>query len=297
MDKITEILANGSSLVNDFLSCKVKDLPKGRLSDAMKYALLLGGKRIRPILVHQVGQMLGVEIKKLQASAAAIECIHTYSLIHDDLPAMDNDDLRRGQKTCHLAFDEAHAILAGDALQTLAFSFISEDFNLTDTEKVKQIQVLAKASGVFGMCLGQSLDLQGENQVLNLQQIETIHRLKTAELLKASVLLGFNLSIHCHDLYIKKQLENYAQSLGLAFQIKDDILNLTGDKNKIGKAVGSDLEKNKNTYPKILGLDGAEQMMQKTYNQALISLKELINLGFNTQVLQQIADFVIDRDK
>lgn len=281
--------------INDFLSTKLKTYPAydSALIEAMSYAVLLGGKRVRPFLIYATGRMLDVPLEQLDHSAAAMEAIHAYSLVHDDLPAMDDDKLRRGKPTCHIAFDEATAILAGDALQSFAFELIVQDESLTDSQKVRQIQSLTQAAGARGMCLGQSLDLLAEDKAVNLAELELIHRNKTGALIIASVLMGFNLSVHSQNLAIKQPLERYAQAIGLAFQVQDDILDVIGETDKIGKTVGSDENLYKSTYPKLLGLEGAQQKAQDLYQTALNALEEL---PFDTTALKELAHFIVQRE-
>lgn len=288
-------LAACQNRVNQVLAEKLQNYPAYQtpLIDAMSYAVLLGGKRVRPFLIYATGAMLGVSSKKLDCSAAAMEAIHAYSLIHDDLPAMDNDALRRGKPTCHIAFDEATAILAGDALQTFAFELLSEDMLLSSDEKVAQIRWLAKSAGARGMCLGQSLDLQAENKVITLQALEQIHLNKTGALILASVMMGFNLSEYAKDNSVAEQLKRYAHAIGLAFQVQDDILDVVGESEKIGKTVGSDEALDKSTYPKLLGLDGAKQKADQLYHTALDSLDAL---PFDTSALRALAEFIVQRD-
>lgn len=264
------------------------------LIEAMSYAVLLGGKRVRPFLIYTTGKMLGVPLEKLDHSAAAMEAIHAYSLVHDDLPAMDNDDLRRGKPTCHIAFDEATAILAGDGLQTFAFELLAQDPTLTASEKVTQIHQLALAAGAKGMCLGQSLDLSAENRQISLNELEQIHHHKTGALILASVLMGFNLSNYAHDVSIKQHLTQYATAIGLAFQVQDDILDIVGQSEKTGKTIGADETLNKSTYPKLLGLEGAQQKAQALYQTALNALEQL---PFNTTILAELAEFIVQRDR
>ncbi|WP_373766130.1 (2E,6E)-farnesyl diphosphate synthase [Glaesserella sp.] len=263
------------------------------LVEAMSYAVLLGGKRVRPFLMYATGRMLGVSLDKLDHSAAAMEAIHAYSLVHDDLPAMDDDKLRRGKPTCHIAFDEATAILAGDALQSFAFELISTDPHLCNAQKVNQIQWLAKSAGARGMCLGQSLDLQSENKAVSLTDLELIHRNKTGALIVAAVLMGFNLSDYTEDKLIEQKLTDYAKAIGLAFQVQDDILDIIGNSDKIGKTVGADEALNKSTYPKLLGLDGAKQKAEGLYLSALATLSEL---PFDTTALRELAHFIVKRE-
>ncbi|KMK52003.1 geranyl transferase [[Actinobacillus] muris] len=288
-------LQQNQERINAFLAQQLADYAAcdTPLIEAMSYTVLLGGKRIRPFLIYTVGQMLGVPLTKLDRSAAAMEAIHAYSLVHDDLPAMDNDMLRRGQPTCHIAFDEATAILAGDALQTFAFELVANDSQLTAEQKIAQIQWLAASAGAKGMCLGQSLDLQSENKAISLVVLEQIHRHKTGALIEASVMLGFNLSDYAQDSRIKQALLHYAQSIGLAFQVQDDILDIVGESEKIGKTVGADEALNKSTYPKLLGLSGAKAKADGLYQSALAALNEL---PFNTSVLAALAHFIISRE-
>ncbi|MDU5794240.1 (2E,6E)-farnesyl diphosphate synthase [Haemophilus parainfluenzae] len=280
--------------INHFLANQFEEIDSynAPLRDAMKYGLLLGGKRVRPFLVYATGKMLGAEMPALDYAAAAIESIHAYSLIHDDLPAMDNDELRRGQPTCHIAFDEATAILAGDALQTFAFEILTEAPSLSAEQKLQLVKVLAQASGVRGMCLGQSLDLISEHKQVNLDELELIHRNKTGALLTAALKLGFICSPHFENKELEQQLERYSQAIGLAFQVQDDILDIEGDSAEIGKPVGSDLGLDKSTYPKLLGLEGAKQKAQELYQTAL---HELDSLPFDTTALRALAEFIVNR--
>ena len=280
--------------INQFLANQFEEIDSynAPLRDAMKYGLLFGGKRVRPFLVYATGKMLGAEMSALDYAAAAIEAIHAYSLIHDDLPAMDNDELRRGQPTCHIAFDEATAILAGDALQAFAFEILTDSPSLSAEQKLQLVKVLAQASGVQGMCLGQSLDLISEHKQVNLAELELIHRNKTGALLTAALKLGFICSPHFKNKELEQQLERYSQAIGLAFQVQDDILDIEGDSAEIGKPVGSDLGLDKSTYPKLLGLEGAKQKAQELYQTAL---HELDNLPFDTTALRALAEFIVNR--
>ena len=280
--------------INQFLANQFEEIDSynAPLRDAMKYGLLLGGKRVRPFLVYATGKMLGAETTALDYAAAAIEAIHAYSLIHDDLPAMDNDELRRGQPTCHIAFDEATAILAGDALQAFAFEILTQASSLSAEQKLQLVKVLAQASGVQGMCLGQSLDLISEHKQVNLAELELIHRNKTGALLTVALKLGFICSPYFENKELEQQLERYSQAIGLAFQVQDDILDIEGDSAEIGKPVGSDLDLDKSTYPKLLGLEGAKQKAQELYQTAL---HELDNLPFDTTALRALAEFIVNR--
>ncbi|MGR5132975.1 (2E,6E)-farnesyl diphosphate synthase [Vibrio alfacsensis] len=263
------------------------------LIQAMKYGLLLGGKRVRPFLVYITGQMLGCASEDLDTPASAIECIHAYSLIHDDLPAMDDDELRRGQPTCHIQFDEATAILTGDALQTLAFTILAEgELNPNaESQRIKMVQALAQASGANGMCVGQALDLGAENRQVSLAELEKIHRNKTGALINCAVKLGA-LAAGEKGLEVLPQLERYSQAIGLAFQVQDDILDIISDTETLGKPQGSDQELNKSTYPSLLGLEGA---MEKAHTLLQEALQALDAIPYNTQLLEEFARYVIER--
>ncbi len=263
------------------------------LTDAMKYALLLGGKRARPYLVYITANMLGIDSEHADAPAAAVECIHSYSLIHDDLPAMDNDDLRRGHATCHIKFDEATAILAGDALQTLAFEILANGTLAEEAEssRIDMIRVLSKASGASGMCMGQSLDLQAEGQRVDLASLEQIHANKTGALMKSAIQLGA-LCAGEKGKQILPQLEKYADAIGLAFQVQDDILDITSDTETLGKPQGSDIALEKSTYPALLGLDGAKLKAEQLYQTAITALDDI---PYNTDAMQAFAQYVIER--
>ncbi|QIW16562.1 geranyl transferase [Pasteurellaceae bacterium RH1A] len=288
-------LAALQTRVNDFLAQKLEGYVHhgSPLIEAMSYAVLLGGKRVRPFLIYATGRMLGVDLAHLDHSAAAMEAIHAYSLVHDDLPAMDDDKLRRGQPTCHIAFDEATAILAGDSLQSFAFELLASDPHLSDQQKVTQVGLLAKAAGARGMCIGQSLDLLAEDKAVSLAELELIHRNKTGALIEASILMGFNLSAHAKSEQIQEALSQYARAIGLAFQVQDDILDVVGESEKIGKTVGADEALHKSTYPKLLGLEGAKQKAEDLYQTAL---KALDSLPFETLALRELAKFIVSRE-
>lgn len=269
----------------------------GKMVEAMRHGALLGGKRLRPFLVYSTGQMFGLSLENLDAPAAAVECIHAYSLIHDDLPAMDDDDLRRGQPTCHIKFGEANAILAGDALQTLAFSILA-DAEMPDValrDRLAMISELAKASGVAGMCGGQSLDLEAEGKQIDLQALEQIHRHKTGALIRAAVRLGA-LAAGEPGRAALPELDRYAAAIGLAFQVQDDILDVVGETEKIGKRQGSDQQLGKSTYPALLGLDSAKLKAWDLYQEALAALESLATQSYNTAPLRALANFIIERD-
>ncbi|MGR5237454.1 (2E,6E)-farnesyl diphosphate synthase [Vibrio alfacsensis] len=290
-----ETLTSYQQRNNQQLNLWLEQLPHQEqpLIQAMKYGLLLGGKRVRPFLVYITGQMLGCAPEELDTPASAIECIHAYSLIHDDLPAMDDDELRRGQPTCHIKFDEATAILTGDALQTLAFTIIAEGALNPNAEKhrIKMVQTLAQASGASGMCVGQALDLAAENRQVSLTELEKIHRNKTGALINCAIKLGA-LAAGEKGLEVLPQLERYSQAIGLAFQVQDDILDIISDTETLGKPQGSDQELNKSTYPSLLGLEGA---MEKAHTLLQEALQALEAIPYNTQLLEEFARYVIER--
>ncbi|WP_217540879.1 (2E,6E)-farnesyl diphosphate synthase [Vibrio metschnikovii] len=263
------------------------------LIEAMRYGLLLGGKRARPYLVYITGQMLGCQLTDLDTPACAVECVHAYSLIHDDLPAMDDDDLRRGKPTCHIKFDEATAILTGDALQTLAFTILAEGQLSThgETNRIKMVQALAEASGAQGMCLGQALDLAAENRRITLDELETIHHNKTGALMRCAIRMGA-MAAGQKGLAILPQLDRYAAAVGLAFQVQDDILDIISDTETLGKPQGSDQQLHKSTYPALLGLEGAMNKAQVLLAEALEALQAI---PYNTEHLEEFARYVIER--
>lgn len=263
------------------------------LEPAMSYSLLLGGKRIRPYLVYVTGQLLGASLEDLDAPAMAIEALHTYSLIHDDLPAMDDDDLRRGKATCHKAFNEATAILAGDALQALAFEILSQHpyQQVSSACQIKMVHALARAAGAAGMCAGQAIDLAQTNQQIDLNRLEQMHRLKTGALIECSVKMAYYCS-PCQDPQVLAALLTYASALGLAFQVQDDILDIESDTATLGKPQGSDLKANKSTYPALLGLEGARQKAGQLYQDALAALDTVPG---DTSELRAFAHYIIAR--
>jgi geranylgeranyl pyrophosphate synthase len=263
------------------------------LHQAMRYSVLGGGKRVRPVLVYATGQALGVPLTQLDAAACAIELIHAYSLIHDDLPAMDDDDLRRGRPTCHKAFDEATAILAGDALQVLAFQILACDPTLpADAQyRLRLVQLLAVASGTDGMAGGQALDLAAEGQSIDLQHVELIHDRKTGALIRASVLMPMS----CWSLeenVTTRALRQYAQAVGVAFQIQDDLLDIEGDPALMGKAVGADQIHHKPTYPAVAGVAAAKQRVRELHDEALAALTVL---GPAADPLRDVSDWLVLR--
>ena len=267
--------------------------PDPRLGEAMFYSLTGDGKRIRPILAYAAGIATGSKDEQLDTAACAVEMIHAFSLIHDDLPAMDDDDLRRGRATCHRAFDEATAILAGDALQTMAFEILSEDNSgLSSEQRLKMIAQLSRATGARGMTGGQAIDLAAVGNNLTLERLEVMHGLKTGALIRASVFLGGLCNPDISDAELE-MLDSYAQCIGLCFQIQDDILDVTGDTETLGKPQGSDQQQEKPTYPAILGLEAASQLAREQHDQAIAYLA---HLGEEADTLRQIADYIIERD-
>ncbi len=264
------------------------------LHAAMRYSVLAPGKRLRPVLAYVTGMAFSSSDLALDASAASVELIHAYSLIHDDLPAMDDDDLRRGRPTCHKKFDEATAILAGDALQAMAFeTLINGTKNVQAESRIEMLRVLAVASGPAGMAGGQALDLDAVGRSLTISDLEMIHRHKTGDLITASVLLGYLASEH-NKTSTRKNLEKYSACVGLAFQVQDDILDVEGTTEELGKPQGSDEELEKPTYPNILGMAEAKKTARRLRDDAIQSLNEISE---DTTVLEQIADFIIYRKK
>ncbi|MCG6986014.1 MAG: (2E,6E)-farnesyl diphosphate synthase [Thiocapsa sp.] len=262
-----------------------------RLHEAMRYAVLGGGKRIRPLLVYGAGEALGVDPDLLDRPACAIEFVHAYSLIHDDLPAMDDDDLRRGRPTCHRAFDEATAILAGDALQTLAFQALAEAPGLASEKRIAMVASLARAAGSRGMVGGQALDLAAEGTVQDVAMLEHIHIHKTGALIRAAVQMGI-LAHDAPDPDHAERLDRYAKCVGLAFQIQDDLLDVEGDTSLIGKTAGRDRILEKATYPDLVGLAEAKEMAANLIGEALESI-EVFSRG--AEPLRWIAGALIGR--
>lgn len=260
------------------------------LIDAMNYSLEAGGKRIRPVLVYSFCEACGGDYKKVTAPACAIEMIHTFSLIHDDLPAMDNDDFRRGKPSCHKKFGEAEAILAGDALSLLPFEIISDDDALSSDEKIKMISVLAKASGKSGMVGGQIIDIENERRSdVDEQNLVNMYRGKTGALIMASCVMGC-IGAGADEFHIKKA-EEYAYNLGLAFQIIDDILDVTSTSDVLGKPVGSDEEENKTTFVTLYGVEKARQIASDITDKALESLENFENNEF----LKELTETLLKR--
>jgi farnesyl diphosphate synthase len=259
----------------------------------MRYAVLGQGKRIRPLLCYAAGEAVGVPAPQLDGPAVALELIHAYSLVHDDLPAMDDDDLRRGRPTTHRAFDEATAILVGDALQVLAFEILARDPAMTPdpASRLDMIRMLAEASGTFGMAGGQALDLAAVGRSLSLAEIEEMHTRKTGALLRASVMLPAAAGT---DITAGRRaaLDRYGTALGLAFQIVDDLLDVEGDPDVVGKAVGADAQRNKPTYPSVVGVEASRGRARELMSEALAALG---SFGPEADALRDLARFIVER--
>ncbi len=301
----TPSLMMNSFDLNSYLSSKRKQINQAldsiiantssKIVKAMKYSLMAGGKRIRPVLCVAAAETVGGPNQDVIHAACALEMIHTYSLIHDDLPAMDNDDIRRGQPTCHMAFDEATAILAGDALLTLAFEVLSSTEFVQDNHVrnwMKVINTLSTAAGYKGMIEGQMQDMAGEGHLLCLEDLENMHALKTGALIEASVKVGAILG-KGSPVQIQ-QLKTYSKNIGLAFQITDDLLDVEGDPNVMGKDAGSDQARSKSTYPALLGIEQSKQFAKKLVNNAL---KALDYFDSKAHPLRAIAYYIVDRKK
>lgn len=296
MNKVAEWSRHYRSRANQALDQRLPaaDLHPGDLHQAMRYAVLGGGKRIRPVLVYSAGAAVGAMLEALDGPACAVEFIHAYSLIHDDLPAMDNDELRHGRPTCHRAFGEALAILAGDALQALAFQVLSQDPAMISDSviRMRMLGLLAQAAGSRGLVGGQAIDLAavGRND-LTLAELENMHIHKTGALIRASVLLGAFSRPEVESTVLER-LDRYAKCIGLAFQIRDDILDVVGDTATLGKTQGADRALNKPTYPALLGLDGAREHARALHQEALASLGPL---GSEADPLRWLATYIVER--
>jgi farnesyl diphosphate synthase len=265
-------------------------LPR-KLHEAMAYALLGGGKRVRPLLVYAAGALFDAPESALRRAAAAVEMIHAYSLVHDDMPCMDDDALRRGKPTVHVAYDEATALLVGDALQSQAFVALAGDAGLPPSRQVAMLALLARASGSAGMCGGQAIDLDSVGLALTREQLERMHQLKTGALLRAAVLLG---ALCGQDLSIEQTaaLDAYAGAIGLAFQVVDDILDATADSATLGKTAGKDAADNKPTYVSILGLEPSRLLAEQLRQDAHAALAPF---GAPAQRLRELADLIVQR--
>ena len=261
------------------------------LFEAIRYSLFNGGKRIRPLLAYAAANAVGEINPSTDRIAAALEMIHAYSLIHDDLPAMDNDDLRRGKPTCHIAFDEATAILAGDGLQALAFEQLLEAQQLPPQTTLRLLAMLTKAAGIDGMVYGQAIDMAAVNQTLTLPQLEHMHRHKTGAMISASVMMG-GMTAGASEGQLGA-LKDYGEAIGLAFQVQDDILDVTTDTAVLGKQQGSDQARNKPTYLSLLGIDGARQKAAELHGK---SLSALASFDERADQLRAIANYIVKRE-
>ena len=298
MTDLSRYLVLQRNIINNALDNVLSEsYPSSRLLKAMRYSLMSNGKRLRPILCLLACETVGGDMNMAVSAACAIEMIHTYSLIHDDLPAMDDDAIRRGNPTCHIEFDEATAILAGDALFTLAFELLSSicTNNTENNFLIKHysvINTICKAAGCKGMIEGQMRDMSSENTVLSLHELEDMHSLKTGALIEVSIHSGAVLGGGTEKQI--KHLDVYAKKIGLAFQIADDILDVEGDPLVMGKTSGTDALRNKNTYPSILGLDRSKDYMNKLVDTAL---KSLDFFDEHADLLREIAGYVIHRNR
>lgn len=294
-DKLEAYQQRVEKLLDGFLPIKPDE--KSRLNEAMRYSVLDGGKRIRPLLVYAAGEALKIPTEKLDTLAVAIELIHVYSLIHDDLPAMDDDDLRRGKATAHIAYDEAMAILSGDALQTRAFEILSHPLHgICAENQLKIINILSNAAGMQGMVEGQAIDLAAVGKQLTENQLEVMHHHKTGALIRASVLMASfcnnNVATDLDDAIARAKLLHYAESIGLAFQVHDDILDIEGDTETLGKQQGADIAAGKPTYPSIIGIEEAKKKAFDLHQSALNSLSVF---GEDADLLREIAGFIVKR--
>ncbi len=290
-----ELLKSWQARMEEALARRLPD-PKAvpaRLHEAMRYSVLGGGKRIRPALVFATARTLGLGDAEVESVACAIEFVHVYSLVHDDLPAMDDDDLRRGRPTCHKAFDEATAILTGDALQSLAFQVLACDPTLTATPgtRLRLIELLGEASGTFGMAGGQAIDLAAQGTALNIAQIEEMHERKTGALIRASVLMAAT-CVPTLEPRLYQALAGFVDPIGLAFQIQDDLLDVLGDVSTLGKAVGADSERAKPTHPSVLGVPASQERVRLLHAQALQSLEPF---AARAEPLRQLAGWLLAR--
>ncbi len=269
------------------------DAAPARLHEAMRYSVLGGGKRVRPALVFATGRTIGLPEEQVEAAACAIELVHVYSLVHDDLPAMDDDDLRRGRPTCHRAYDEATAILVGDALQPLAFQLLATDPALPADQgvRLRLIALLAEASGTFGMAGGQAIDLSVQGKRLGIAEVEEMHSRKTGALIRASVLMAA-LCAPQLERRLYEALAGFAAPIGLAFQIQDDLLDVLGDTSTLGKAAGADIERAKPTHPAVIGIAPSQERVRLLHAQALDALSPF---GSHADPLRWLADWLLSR--
>ena len=293
-DSLDDFLNHSQNRVQQYLNTAISQRrASGVLSQAMAYSAVRGGKRVRAALVYGSARACGVDHASLDPLAAAVEAMHAYSLIHDDLPAMDDDALRRGQPSCHIAFDEATAILAGDALQALAFELLAsaQGPHMSAQQCLAMVICLAQAAGAEGMVAGQMLDMAAAHDAVSLAQLERLHSLKTGALIVASIEIGALAQGQVSDEQ-RLHLRSYGQAIGLAFQVQDDILDIEGETATLGKAQGSDLMNDKSTYPALLGMTAAKQRLLELHQRAQESVAEF---GAAAQPLVWLADFIVTR--
>jgi farnesyl diphosphate synthase len=269
------------------------DVVPKRLHEAMRYSVLGGGKRIRPALLFAAARAVGLTENQVEAAACAIEMMHVYSLVHDDLPAMDDDDLRRGRPTCHKAFDEATALLVGDSLQPLAFQLLAGDPALPPSPaiRLRLIEMLAQAVGTFGMAGGQAIDLAVQGQRLGIVEVEDMHARKTGALIRASVLMAAE-CVPSLEPALSGALSTFAEAVGLAFQIQDDLLDVMGDAALLGKATGADRERDKPTHPAVIGIPASQERMRLLHEAALAALAPF---GARAESLEALANWLLSR--
>lgn len=292
MTTIKSTITTLQDRINGKLAAALNHLPDSTLKSAMQYSLLNGGKRVRPLFVYLIGVALEQPLSKFDSAAVAIELMHTFSLIHDDLPAMDDDDLRRGKPTCHKAYDEAIAILAGDALQTLSFEQLTQPSDIVSPQQqCKMVHALAKAAGGAGMGYGQLLDIENHGN-LNLQQLNTLHRAKTGKLISACFKMAL-IAASCDDKTITDTLINIGDLIGLAFQIQDDLLDKHGSAETTGKSVHSDAKTDKTTYPTLLGIEESNNTANQLFAEAL---DQLSKLPLKTEPLKAFINYLIARN-
>jgi len=287
-------VADQQSRFEDVLSSLLPsaDVAPQRLHAAMRYSVLDGGKRVRPLLAFAAGELAGADVARVNYAAAAVELIHAYSLVHDDMPCMDDDVLRRGKPTCHVEYDEATALLVGDALQSLAFQFLSEQ-RLSDepSKQLQMVKLLAVASGSRGMAGGQAIDLASVGKQLTLPELEQMHIHKTGALIRAAILLGAHCGNGLNEVQLDK-LDRFGKLIGLAFQVVDDVLDCEADTATLGKTAGKDADNDKPTYVSLLGLQEAKAMAQRLHSEALQSVSEF---GDAARRLRELADFIVLR--
>ncbi len=293
---LTSYINNQNEQINRYLESAIPDSTHDqRIVAAMKYSLMAGGKRLRPVLCLAAAEAVGGQPSDALPAAGALEMIHTYSLIHDDLPAMDDDELRRGKPTCHMAFDEATAILAGDALLTLAFQILSS-VEISNSSRasawLQVIRTISCAAGYGGMIQGQMLDISSEGRTLSLAELESMHHLKTGALITAALQCGAIIGGAGKEQLTS--LEQYAKNVGLAFQVADDILNVEGDPKLMGKAVGTDRLREKSTYPSILGMSESKELAKNLMRKALQAIE---NFDRRSDALRAIATYIIERKR